>query len=98
MEQEEMKLRLEEALKEETFVKALAEAETPEDAQKIFAGKGIDISLEEINAIAKQFPNDNGELNENELETVSGGTVLLGPLFGPVIISALVKIISKIKW
>ena len=87
MENENLKAKLEEAMRDEAFVAMLGEAVTPEEAQKLFASKGIEFSLEEVKAIAKslQVKAENSELSEDDLEAVSGGyfstiAIAVGPL------------------
>jgi cellulase/cellobiase CelA1 len=72
--------KVEEAMKDEVFAQKLAETESAEGAQKLFAEKGIDFSLEEVQAIAKSAQQQeqglSGELGEDDLEAVSGGVAL----------------------
>ena len=73
MEREEMKTKLEEAVKDEVFVRKLADAKSPEEAQEIFLSKGLDFSLDEVKAIGRSLENEGSELDDDELENVSGG-------------------------
>ncbi len=57
---------LETVLKEEGFVKYLLSLETPEAAQKAFADKGIEFTVEEINEIAKELNNSLTAISEDE--------------------------------
>ena len=92
---------LEEAVKDAAFVEALKNAETPEEAQKVFASKGIDYSIEEVKAIAAGIQGDDGELSEENLEAVAGGSVL-ATIAGVVkIVDGIVgtiSIVKKWKW
>ena len=79
------------AMSDEAFVKACIEAENEEAVQKLFAEKGVEISLTEIEQM-KEMLNDvldgkiteeqlnkmanGGELSEDELEQAAGGVVL----------------------
>jgi hypothetical protein len=58
------------------FVTSLLELETAEDVQKALATKGIELSLEELNALRNSVvkaSENYGELNEADLEKVAGG-------------------------
>lgn len=66
--------KVEEAMKDEAFAQKLFETESAEDAQKLFADKGIEFTLEELKAIAACAQNEDGELQEEALENVSGGS------------------------
>ena len=97
MNQEEMKSKLEEAMKDETFVKELEEAPDVETAQKIFKSKGFEFTTEELEAIANQIRSSNDEIAEDQLETVSGGLLL--PLHNPLIVYAIAKVVKRlVKW
>lgn len=45
------------------------------DAVKAFAAKGIAVTVEELNEMAKAIPADNEELDENALSDVAGGYI-----------------------
>ncbi len=58
------------------FVEKIAHLEEPEDVQAAFAENGVDITLEEINAIATMVTSSgNEELSENDMEAVTGGSL-----------------------
>jgi len=95
MNQDELKAKMEEAVKDEAFVNQLAEAENAEEAQKLFESKGISLSLEEVEAIANQLKSANGELSDDALENVSGGLVTPVIIIGGIV---LYGIASRIKW
>ena len=96
MSQEELKAKMEEAVKDEAFMNQLAEAENAEEAQKLFESKGISLSLEEVKALASQLKSASGELSDDALENVSGG--LATPVLVIIGGTVLLKIASKIKW
>lgn len=61
-----------------TFKEEAKNLKTVEDLQKLFSNYDIELTLDEVKEIcceiAKQMQNsENGELNENDLEQVSGG-------------------------
>ena len=96
---EKLVAKVEEVMKDESFVQQLAATEEPEEAQKLFASRGIDFTLEEVKAIAAGVQSENGELGEDDLEAVSGGSVLatIGAVVG--IVGGVVSIIDKVrKW
>lgn len=66
------------AVEDQEFLKKVVNLETPEEVQAAFKqDKGIDISLDEINNIQKMVGEkvDGGELSEDDLENVAGGSV-----------------------
>lgn len=68
--------KLKELLKDEAFVKELVEQETVEDAQKLLASKGVDISVDQLNEIRKGVAarlEEGEELSDEQLENVAGG-------------------------
>ena len=73
---------VEEAMKDQAFVHQLADAETVEAAQKVFAARGIEFTLDEVKAIAAGLKANaaNGELSENDLEDVAGGVGILAAI------------------
>ena len=99
--------KLAELLKNEDFVRGLAEQLQPEDAQAYFAAHGLDFTKDEIlqmgralNARLKQRRGE--ELTEDELAEVSGGCLsaaaallLLG---GGCVLSAFLGWASKAIW
>lgn len=67
--------------------------DTPEEVQNLLKGEGIDFSLEEIllikEAVVKSSVQGaaNGELSEDDLENVAGGSSInIVPIIGPGII------------
>ncbi len=74
MTREEM---LKNLMADQEFVKAIAYMEEPEDVQKAFSDKGVEITLEEINAIAEAVMAGNSdELSDDQLDHVAGGAVI----------------------
>lgn len=61
--------RIMELANDEAFLKKLADVESPEELQKVFAEIGIDATVEEIN----QVMDGEQELDADELDEVSGG-------------------------
>ena len=64
---------------DEDFVARISALEDPELVQQAFAEKGIDFTLEEIDAIARKCIADaeaDGELSEDALSEVAGGIVV----------------------
>ena len=62
----------------EDFVKEMLAKETAEDVQKIFAENGVELTLEEVDEVAKNIfaTETEGELDEAALEDVAGGVVI----------------------
>lgn len=86
---------VEEAMKDQIFVNELMNAQTPEEAQKVFAAQGIEFTLEEIKQIGAglRAQGGEGELAEEDLVLVAGGW--LGTVASVVgIISGVVGIVD----
>lgn len=64
----------EELLKDEAFVKEVAKMKSVEEAQKAFAAKGVDISIDELNKLKEKAAS--GKLDMNELDAVAGGVYM----------------------
>ena len=67
-----------ELMKDEEFFKECIKQESTESVKKLFESKGIELSVEEINAMRDAFilvtQNDDSELNDEQLEGVAGGS------------------------
>ena len=66
-----------EAMKDIKFVEKIIDIRSPEEMQKAFATKKIDLSLEEaqavISTIKKLSESKPGEVSDEDLEEISGG-------------------------
>lgn len=67
--------QIEELFSDEAFMISLLELETPKEVQKALSDKGLDLSLEEITIIRDALLNNEGELSDGQLESISGGSV-----------------------
>jgi len=71
------------ALLEDTdFATAALSAESAEAVQKMFADKGVELSVTELEAVGNMLSDTaEGELDENDLEQVAGGvgTIVIDP-------------------
>lgn len=57
--------------------------ETPEDVQTALKEKGVDLSIEDIKAIQNILVNqEDGELSEDDLENVAGGSLTIMAALG----------------
>jgi hypothetical protein len=75
-------------LTDEAYVSSLLALDTPEEVQASLAEKGIDLTEAEITALLQaiqSYVQSGGELSEADLETVTGGFVLMGFLIGLVV-------------
>ena len=79
---------LEKLFQDPEFQQKAAEAKTPEEFQKVLNENGLDYDLADVNELGEQIAlmaesleNEEGELTEQGLETVSGG--LLAPVILP---------------
>lgn len=74
---EEKQAKLEELMKDEAFVNAMFSKESSEEVQKLFAEKGVELTMEEVEdlaaAILEAAPKGEGELTEGALDSVAGG-------------------------
>lgn len=75
---EERFVKASELLEKDDFAEKLKLVESPEDVQKLFADNGVELSLEDIKNIAMESMKnaDDGEIDEEDLDNVSGGFVL----------------------
>ncbi|MGN0585464.1 MAG: hypothetical protein ACI4JD_08420 [Ruminococcus sp.] len=74
---EERFVKASELLGREDFAEKLKLVESPEDVQKLFADNGVELSLEDIENMAMESMKnaDDGEIDEDDLDNVSGGFV-----------------------
>lgn len=74
---EEKQVKLEELMKDEAFLDAIFSKESSEEVQKLFAEKGVELTMEEIDglaaAILQASQEQNGELSVDTLDSVAGG-------------------------
>lgn len=68
---------MEELIKNEEFMKKLESAESPEEAVALFKENGVEVTVEELEKIAKM---GSGELDEEMLDDVAGGIIIGVPL------------------
>ncbi len=74
---------LKDILSDADFVKSLAALENPEDVQAALKEKGVELTLEDIAAIQNILENSNeGELSEDDLENVAGGSLTIMAAIG----------------
>ena len=67
------KKMLEIASQDEDFGKKLGEAEAPEAIVELLREKGLDVAVEDLQALAQPADQDAVELSDDELEAVAGG-------------------------
>ena len=80
MDQKELETKIREALSDEAFVKRLFAMEEPEQVQAALAEKEIELSVPDIIKLKDmlvQAESKNGELTEEDLADVSGGSVVV---------------------
>ena len=87
------KEKLSKLLNDEDFLKKILPMKTPEEVQAEFKKEGLELSIEEIEALGKAInaaAKKGKPLSEDELENVSGGMLdLLGVALLPVAIVSL---------
>ena len=85
---EEKQAKLEELMKGEAFLDAIFSKESSEEVQKLFAEKGVALTLEEVEGLAaavlQAAPEGNGELSEDALDSVAGGRIMWVPFPFPI--------------
>lgn len=65
-----------EVFADKEFAEKVLALTEPEDVQKAFAEKGIDLSIEDVKAIGRMLAeNQDGELSEDALMDVAGGSI-----------------------
>ena len=64
---------LEVASQDEDFGKKLSEAEAPEAVVELLRERGLDVAVEDLQALAQPADQDAVELSDDELEAVAGG-------------------------
>lgn len=65
-----------EAFADKAFAEKVLAMTEPEDVQKAFAEKGIELTIEDVKAIGKALSsNQDGELSEEALTEVAGGSI-----------------------
>ncbi len=72
--------KLNELLKDQDFAKQLFELDTPEEVKDLLSKKGVDVTVDEVNALGQQLSemedkikSGSDELTEDELESAAGG-------------------------
>ena len=72
---------LEKLFSDESFVVKLAQSANAQEAKSVFSAYGLELTIEEVNAISyqcagciKKLEENNGELSEEDLEKIAGGT------------------------
>lgn len=71
-----------EVMRDEDFVNEILDMQTTEEVREAFAEKGIEISLEEFDIISqiisKMVDKNTTELSDDDLEEISGGSLVSG--------------------
>jgi len=95
-----MNEKLNTLLEDQDFIEKLTSAETDAEVQALLAENGVELTLEEINAVKKGVEariSEDGELSEDELENVAGGADIAKII--EVICSGIVKLGDAVhKW
>lgn len=69
--------KLQELQNDSEFIAKIAQSETAEAACVLFAEKGIEVTPEELNKACEMLDGAESELNEDALDDVAGGALLL---------------------
>lgn len=73
-----MEEKIKALMEDEAFVAKLVEFETPEEVVAAFREKDVEVSVDDITNLKKQLEKmseNGGELSEDELESVAGGSI-----------------------
>jgi hypothetical protein len=93
-----------ELFKDEGFLGELGKTGSAEEAQKLFASRGVDVTINELLALRAKIRQEAGEeLSDEDLALVAGGgidTLMMGPRFGPDLVKRLEEQLqqSKDRW
>lgn len=65
-------------MEDEQFVQSMLSKETPEQVQVLYSENGVELTIEDVNEIGNMLNSldNNGELDESSLDSVSGGVVV----------------------
>ncbi len=77
--------KIKEIFSDEAFVASLMEMETPEEVQKALAERDLDLSIEDIEKIREMAASQEGELSDEALEGVAGGSLTVAIICGLII-------------
>lgn len=73
-----MEEKIKALVEDQVFVNKTLSCQEPEQVQALFAENGVELSLEEVKAIGQglaAMSESDGELNEDDLEGVAGGSL-----------------------
>lgn len=73
-----MEEKMKNLVQDHEFMNKMLSCEEPEQVQKLFADNGVEITLEEVKTLGKVLAGmaqSDGELSEDDLEGVAGGSV-----------------------
>jgi len=90
--------KIEELVKNESFIKELLSMESNEAVIALFKNNGVDITNEEVEELAKgldQMLNSEANLSEEELQNISGGVIGTSFVVGWALKAAAVLIAGK---
>lgn len=94
MNDQERITRIKEIFTDQEFARKVLEMETAEEVQQALRDKGVDISVEEIEAIHKQILQNlerGEELDKDQLKNVAGGVVITAAMAIGAAISAAIQ-------
>lgn len=90
--------KVEELMKNKAFAEQLLTAETAEAAQALFAAQGVEFTMEEIRQIGAGLKAacSDGELDDTDLDAVSGGIALATVVSVVKIVAGTITIVNFI--
>ncbi len=82
-----------ELLQDEAFVEELDKLQEEKDVIALFESRGATVTMDQLRELFSQLP-EQGEINEDDLDKVAGGTILLSPTITATIGRPLTKALS----
>lgn len=82
MNEEIMDAQIKEVLSDKEFTTSLLNMETPEEVQQALKDKKVDLTIADITVIRNALEQQNGELSEDDLALVSGGSLTVMAALG----------------
>ena len=83
-----------ELLQDEAFVEELDKLEDEKDVIALFESRGATVTMDQLRELFSQLP-EQGEIKEDDLDKVAGGTILLSPSITVTIGTRITRLLSR---
>ena len=83
-----------ELLQDEAFVEELDKLEDEKDVIALFESRGATVTMDQLRELFSQLP-EQGEIKEDDLDKVAGGTILLTPTITVTIGKSISRMLSR---